>query len=606
MTQFSEESLGWLDKLEIINASVQSDTTLTQTSFVDKLKISPAQASYLYSLKDCLDQAAIAKVRQAAQANPPYVLSFTSAKALVGLKKKKVADLHGLIHAALDVIFALRLDTRHIKALVDWIASGKPVSEFDPKAKPPKALVEPNDSENTEDEDEPEDKPVKTKPKKGKASSDDPSWDETLLLDWLADISLIAQIKSKIKKHKSPSTGEVILLGLHKLGEIVGHLIKLAIKLIKILLKLAKLIRKVIIDALKEVGLYKYLKAAFIIVILLAVGWFIWETHQYGMRRPIGVIESFLFKRSEDSPIQEVPTQVPQSPISMGLGQSKHVSRPVVSTQTYQPAIAWQASDEDQAVLDTEIAALPVNCVVKDFPLTPDEGMPGDLAVSRLQNLTDPDKYTMKIGKDTQKILSVNATTTNLILNYKSTDPLALDGSGPMNLFWEDVIMIHVDEIDVQGKKPKVIYQCSLIVSGAKEPLTIQCSTPADLKHLVSTLEYFIRDSRLGHDAQPGGMPYPAQGLRLNDDCQVAALWANSPAGRTGIVLGDMVWSLDINGFQPPSRKDLETRLASLASGQHRLYIVSPADRDKAIRQMKQNHAKAPNPQRSQVSLVVS
>src|SRR5208282_5928421 len=109
------------------------------------------------------------------------------------------------------------------------------------------------------------------------------------------------------------------------------------------------------------------------------------------------------------------------------LAQSRHVSRPVVSTQTYQPSVSFAPPSSpaqtlyDPKLLEQEIAALPKNCIVKSFPVLTDEGMPGDLAVSRLQDLTDPDKYTMKVGSGTQKILSVNATTTNLIINYKST-----------------------------------------------------------------------------------------------------------------------------------------------------------------------------------------
>jgi heme-degrading monooxygenase HmoA len=35
---------------------------------------------------------------------------------------------------------------------------------------------------------------------------------------------------------------------------------------------------------------------------------------------------------------------------------------------------------------------------VKAFPVLTDEGMPGDLSVSRTQGVTDPEKYTLIIG----------------------------------------------------------------------------------------------------------------------------------------------------------------------------------------------------------------
>jgi hypothetical protein len=214
--------------------------------------------------------------------------------------------------------------------------------------------------------------------------------------------------------------------------------------------------------------------------------------------------------------------------------------------------------------LEQEIAAVPKNAIVKAFPISPDEGMPGDLAVSRMQGVTDPDKYTMKIGNGTQKINSINTTTTNLIINYKSTDPFNLDSSGPLNFFWEDVLYIHTDEIEVEGQIPYKIYQSSLIVSGSKYALTIQCASSDDLKHLVSTMEYFIRNSRLGHDTALAGMPYPSQGLVLNNDGVVDKLWANSPMDKAGMALGDHLWSIGKVTSEKQSRSDLEVGLRSL------------------------------------------
>jgi len=107
----------------------------------------------------------------------------------------------------------------------------------------------------------------------------------------------------------------------------------------------------------------------------------------------------------------------------------------------------------------------------------------------------------------------------------------------------------------------------------------------------------------LGHDAQPGGMPYPSQGLRLNHDCLVTTLWANSPADRAGVSLGAMVWSVDKNAPLPPEREKLETQLGSLTSGSHDLFLVSPMDREKALIQMNQSHTTYFNPKRQKISL---
>ncbi len=283
---------------------------------------------------------------------------------------------------------------------------------------------------------------------------------------------------------------------------------------------------------------------------------------------------------------QEIGT-VSQTSISKGLGQPKHAPQPVASVQVYQPAISFAplASPAqtlyDPKLLEQEIAALPKNCIVKAFPVLPDEGMPGDLAVSRLQDLTDADKYTMKLGGGTEKIMSISPTTTNLIVNYKSADALGvfLDGSGQLNFFWEDVKYIHTDEVDVETKTPSVIYQCSLVVSGSKNPLTIQCASTEDLDHLVSTMQYFIRSSRLGRDTTLAGMPYPYQGLALNNDGVVEKLWAQSPMDKAGVVLGDHLWSVGKVISEKQSRNDLEKGLQSAST----FYLATSAEWEKAL-----------------------
>jgi S1-C subfamily serine protease len=116
-------------------------------------------------------------------------------------------------------------------------------------------------------------------------------------------------------------------------------------------------------------------------------------------------------------------------------------------------------------------------------------------------------------------------------------------------------------------------------------------------------MEYFIRASRLAHDTALAGMPYPNQGLRLNNQCLVEVLWANSPANQAGLKLGDMVWSLEKDALLQPERKNLEAALQALTSGPHTLYIVSPADRDKGLVQMNQDHTNYFNPKRHKLSL---
>jgi ParB/RepB/Spo0J family partition protein len=302
----------------------------------------------------------------------------------------------------------------------------------------------------------------------------------------------------------------------------------------------------------------------------------------------------------QTSPLSAPSTPVqPSAPMIDGVKQivsiskhkekSKPTSAPVMA---YQPAVSFQSAASpsnstspinngdkstttlspsnssgtlyDPKLLAQEIAALPKNCIVKSFPVLTDEGMPGDLAVSRIQGVTDPDKYTLIIDGDKKEIVNIATTTTNLIINCKSTDPLNFNGSGPFNVFWEDVLYIHTDEIDISGENPSQYFHCTLIGSGAKNALTFRCNRADDLKHLVSALQYFIRNSRLGHDTALAGMPFPCQGLVLNNACVVDKLWANSPMDKAAVSLGDHFWSIGKVTSERQSRNDLEAGLSTL------------------------------------------
>jgi len=312
---------------------------------------------------------------------------------------------------------------------------------------------------------------------------------------------------------------------------------------------------------------------------------------------------------------EEVSTPVPQStPVMDEVKKLVSISKPKEKTKsTSAPVVAYQPSMSfappsaptqtlyDPKLLEQEIAALPKNCIVKAFPVLTDEGMPGDLAVSRMQGVTDPDKYTMMLGSGKQQIQSINTTTTNLIVNYKSTDPFNMfNGPGQLNYFWEDVLYIHTDEIDVEDKIPYQIYQLSLVVSGSKYALTLQCASQADLKHLVSTMQYFIRNSRLGHDTALAGMPYPHQGLVLNNDCVVEKLWAESPMDKAAVSLGDHFWSIGKLAYQKQSRSDLEAGLSALPVT---FFYATASEWDRAMKARNPNVANTFRPRLRKVVL---
>jgi hypothetical protein len=623
------ENLDWLDRLETLRAQ-PSDASRSKLKEV--LNSGNSHITDLQTLKPCFDQAAIDKVRLAAQENPPYILSFNSAKALARLKKVKAGDLTAF-HSALDVTLSLRLNPLKIESLVDWMKAGNPADSFDPNQKTTRTKEDKTDKGKGEDlGDQPAGKAIdldykklaelankaeteKTQGKETtaqeklkayivkiaaalsptKSSSTGEVISETVLLDWLADINVFKQLQSKRKKGKSLTGGEWTLLLVHKLGELLGHGLKHLLKLFKPLLKLLHWALKMVIEALKDLGLYKYAKAIFTLVVLIAVIWFSWEAFHYGLIRPVEILWSKIhFSHAAEESATPVangnnneplvqPSLVARLVASQQALTPKKIPTPVPTTIVYQPSIAFVPAAEDPKVLDIEMASVPPNSGIKDHAVTLDEGIPGDLAVSRLQGVTDPDKYTMMIGNGKQIITSVNATPTNLIVYYKSPDPLALSGGGPINIFWEDIKVIHVNEIDhfsKPGLDPDVTYQFGLVAAGAKIPLTIQCNSPDDLQHLVSTIEYFIRNSRLGHDTPFGGLPYPHQGLVLNGDAVVEKLWADSPAGRANVQLGDHLWSFGYITQKPQSRNELEAGLSTLPTT---LFTASSSVWDKAL-----------------------
>ena len=405
--------------------------------------------------------------------------------------------------------------------------------------------------------------------------------------EMLLGVKFVSQLRSKAKKGELTTTDKVLVLLYWVVGKPLEFIFEHLGKLFK---ESAKDFWHWLKHTIGET-LSKTIQWAIPLLIICALIWGAGKVYQYAIVNPLHWVESeiksgFHWGGSKvEEPVTPAPT-TPSAELDKTTVRSSELEvrssnlkpktpnssllTPHSTVITYQPAISFAPSASpdqtlyDPQLLEQEIAAVPKNAIVKAFPISPDEGMPGDLAVSRMQGVTDPDKYTMKIGNGTQKINSINTTTTNLIINYKSTDPFNLDSSGPLNFFWEDVLYIHTDEIEVEGQIPYKIYQSSLIVSGSKYALTIQCASSDDLKHLVSTMEYFIRNSRLGHDTALAGMPYPSQGLVLNNDGVVDKLWAESPMDKAGMALGDHLWSIGKVTSEKQSRSDLEVGLRSL------------------------------------------
>jgi hypothetical protein len=705
LSNIKPESLLWLDNLAAITAQLEKTPDATHAELGKALNIDRTMVTKLSAIKPCFDPSAIEKVRLAAKGDLPFILSYNSAKALSALQKAKTGGL-AAFHDALDMVLAQRLATQQIKALVAWIASGKPASEFDPNAKPPKTTVETTEPETVESEPETEESTQQAKPQKSK--------NETLgqqigsLIDQFFGPAGSVQKAPKThsakgKKKTSPSANKalgqpnrvvrrVASQQVKAIEKVAEWFAKIAWKeLFKIEHRFCRKLAHVIVPLHTSHSSRRHHKSGsfqqgFITLFLTPLHWVVYVLLQYGFLftvatvfvcpfmpalKPIlvwpfrlaahfaiydfpawvwacaqnhlgptlivgGLLAAGLYFAWKAEPLRisllgmglayliiqgrgwadtswpwsnpvagetsvvGVPTAVPEAVRSAQLESAKLKPKTSNSSlrtsnstvQAYQPSISFQSpvspSDStsattlyDPKLLEQEITALPQNCIVKSFPVLTDEGMPGDLAVSRLQDLIDPDKYTMMIGSGKQMIQSIAPSITNFTINYKSTDPFNLfNGPGQLNFFWEDVLYIHTDEITVLAKTPYKIYQLSLVVSGAKYALTIQCGRPDDLKHLVSTFEYFIRNSRLGHDTALAGMPYPSQGLVLNNDCVVDKLWAESPMDKAGMTLGDHLWSIGNVTAEKQSRHDLEAGLKTLPVT---FFVASAAEWDRAM-----------------------
>jgi hypothetical protein len=125
------ESLDWLDRLAELKAQMDKMAKPTHGNLATVLGQTRSTITKLSSLIPIIDPAAADKIRQAAQAKPPFILGFNSARTLAGLNGK-VADLPAAVHSTLDVVINRRLELRHIQALVERVIAGHPAAEFDP------------------------------------------------------------------------------------------------------------------------------------------------------------------------------------------------------------------------------------------------------------------------------------------------------------------------------------------------------------------------------------------------------------------------------------------------------------------------------------------
>jgi hypothetical protein len=131
MAGLKPKSLAWLDQLDALKAQYQVNPSVKRPQLKEALNLSDAQISILLNLKDCLDPAAIVRIRREAQGDPPYIFTFNCARALARLNGR-VDNPPEAVHATLDQALSERLDPRHLKVLVAGLIDSKPAPEFDP------------------------------------------------------------------------------------------------------------------------------------------------------------------------------------------------------------------------------------------------------------------------------------------------------------------------------------------------------------------------------------------------------------------------------------------------------------------------------------------
>jgi ParB/RepB/Spo0J family partition protein len=260
---------------------------------------------------------------------------------------------------------------------------------------------------------------------------------------------------------------------------------------------------------------------------------------------------------------------------------------------------------ETQNYFDEQLKIIPLHSLIMAYTFQPDYNMGSDMAYHRLMDLQLREKYTVLWGTDKETVTTITCGASNLALTMNSGLGVFLDGPTNVNIYWENVKTFCCDVIKTtDGINTKTTYEIFLVLEDSKKPLAIQCATAADLEHLVSALEFYIKLS--GHNAAPiGSLPYLNQGLLMNKDREVIMLWADSPVGKTALTFGDNLWSVGTNKLKQQTKAELETALQSPATGLTNLYFVKPVEWKRALKDSDPDNPDSFYAKRQKVSLQV-
>ncbi len=132
MALIRPESNDWLDQISVLEDLINKNSSITREDQKKALNLKDSQITNLKSIMACFDKAARDRVRQAALAKPPYILSFSNAVTLARLKGR-IPNLSKTVNEVLDVVFERQFATKEIRALVIWVINGNSAKTFDPE-----------------------------------------------------------------------------------------------------------------------------------------------------------------------------------------------------------------------------------------------------------------------------------------------------------------------------------------------------------------------------------------------------------------------------------------------------------------------------------------
>jgi hypothetical protein len=292
-------------------------------------------------------------------------------------------------------------------------------------------------------------------------------------------------------------------------------------------------------------------------------------------------------KNGNPSQVQTSPVRTSKAIKPLRLSTSKALipsTKPVNPSPSTPPNLSsqpWNPDEEDLDSFYSEIFNWPRPFDVKPFAVQPDSAMTAEKAARYIGDLQDGEKYTVKVGHDTHKVLSAIPSSSGLSLAFQGSLGGLLGDNSKLEIYWEDVKAIHCNQVMVFSDPGKVFYQCTFLAKDLKKPLIIQCSGDANLKRLVTALVFQMQSANGGKTFPLSGIPYLFQGLMLNDSAEVIGLWDQSPADKSGIWLSQKVVNLDKDNYEQQGCDDLVKALDGLNPGQHVLLVDIPAEGSK-------------------------